>query len=135
MQKIEKNIINKYLGIPYKHRGRTMQALDCWGLLKFAYADLGFNLFDVEDYEKTWSQKGKNYFKENYINDWIKVDEPQVLDAVLFLNSKGIANHAGIVLSDRKFIHACRQGVIISKLDDKSWKTKIEGFYRLKDKK
>ena len=48
---VEKLIIDKYLGIPYKHRGREMTGLDCWGFLKCVYADLGFRLFDIEDLE------------------------------------------------------------------------------------
>jgi len=111
-----------------------MDGLDCWGFLKFAYADLGYHLFDVEDleYSRVWGIKGKDYFKDNYAHDWNKVLEPQVFDAILFINSKGVANHAGIILSNRRFIHCCHQGVIVSRLDDVSWQKKIEGFYRLK---
>lgn len=131
---VERFIIEKYLGIPYCHRGRTMEGLDCWGFLKLVYADLGFALFDVEDlqYSKVWGLKGRDYFKENYSNDWISVDDPEPLDGVLFVNSRGIANHAGVVLQNRRFIHCCRQGVIVSRLDEVSWKQKTEGFYRLK---
>lgn len=132
---VEKLIIDKYLGIPYKHRGRTTDGLDCWGLLKLVYADLGFRLFDIEDleYEKAWSLR-HNYFKEHCANDWDRVTFSEVLDAVLFFNSRRAANHAGIILKDRKFIHCCRAGVIISKLDDEPWKKRIEGYYRLKHK-
>jgi cell wall-associated NlpC family hydrolase len=134
LRDVERFIIDKYLGIPYRHRGRTMDGLDCWGFLKLVYADLGFTLFDIEDlqYSKVWGLKGRDYFKENYANDWIRVDDPEPLDGILFVNSRGIANHAGVVLENRRFIHCCRQGVIVSRLDDVSWKQKTEGFYRLK---
>lgn len=127
-------MIEKYLGVPYVHLGRTMEGLDCWGFLKKVYADLGFRLFDIEDlqYEKVWGLKGKDYFKENYFHDWDREPTPNVLDGVLFLNSRGVANHAGVVFSGRRFIHCCRAGVVVSRLDDPSWKTRIEGFYRLK---
>ena len=133
---VEKLITDKYLGIPYRHRGRTLEGLDCWGFLKLVYIDLGFKLFDVEDleYGKIWGLRGKDYFQENYENDWEKVTDPQVLDGVLFLNSRGVANHAGIVFADRKFIHCPRQGVVVSRLDDAAWKPKIEGFYRLRNR-
>ena len=113
-----------------------MEGLDCWGFLKLVYQDLGFKLFDIEDleYEKVWGLRGKDYFRENYENDWEKAAEPQTLDAVLFLNSRGIANHAGVVFKNRKFIHCPRQGVVVSRLDDASWKPRIEGFYRLRDR-
>ena len=134
---VEKLIIDQYLGIPYSHRGRTLEGLDCWGFLKLVYADLGFKLFDIEDleYEKVWGLRGKDYFRENYENDWEKVEDPQTLDAVLFLNSRGIANHAGVVFKNRKFIHCPRQGVVVSRLDDEAWSKRIEGFYRLRKRR
>ena len=133
---VEKLITDKYLGIPYRHRGRTLEGLDCWGFLKLVYADLGFKLFDIEDleYEKIWGLRGRDYFRENYANDWERVEDPQVLDGVLFLNSRGVASHAGIVFRNRKFIHCCRQGVVVSRLDDIAWKPRTEGFYRLRDR-
>lgn len=131
---VEKKLVKKYLGIPYQHRGRTEEGLDCWGLLKCVYSDMGVKLFDVEDlkYSKVWGLSGNDYFKEHYTHDWEKVKRCQIFDAVLFVNSRGVANHAGIVLSNRRFIHCCRQGVVISRLSDASWKGNIEGFYRLK---
>jgi cell wall-associated NlpC family hydrolase len=110
--------------------------LDCWGFLKLVYSDLGFRLFDIEDleYERVWGLRGRDYFKENYINDWKRVEDSQVLDGVLFLNSRGVANHAGIVFKDRRFIHCPRQGVIISRLDENTWRERIEGFYRLRNR-
>lgn len=131
---VEGLIIDKYLGIPYKHRGRSLEGLDCWGFLKFVYADLGIRLFDIEDleYSRVWGVEGKNYFKEHYFHDWFEVKEPEVLDGVLFANSRRIANHTGIVLSSGRFIHCARQGVIISRINDPRWLERIEGFYRLK---
>ena len=134
---VERCIVDKYLGIPYRHRGRALDGLDCWGFLKFVYADLGVRLFDVEDleYSKVWGLEGKDYFKTHYFHDWVEVKTPEILDGVLFVNSRKIANHAGIVLSNKRFIHCCRQGVIISRLRDSSWVVRAEGFYRLKDKR
>jgi cell wall-associated NlpC family hydrolase len=111
-----------------------MDGLDCWGFLKLVYADLGFRLFDIEDleYGQAWGLRNKDYFKENYTNNWEKVTVPEALDGVLFLNSRGVANHAGIVLTKDRFIHCCRQGVIISRINDPRWLNRIEGFYRLK---
>jgi cell wall-associated NlpC family hydrolase len=111
-----------------------MDGLDCWGLLKLAYADIGVRLFDIEEleYSKVWGLKGKDYFKDNYDHDWVMVAAPQTMDGILFVNSRGVANHAGIVLGNRRFIHCCRQGVVVSRLDDVSWIKKVEGFYRLR---
>lgn len=40
----------KYLGVPFKHRGRTAAGLDCAGLGWIAYHDLGIDLPDVRAY-------------------------------------------------------------------------------------
>lgn len=134
LRDVEQFIIGKYLGLPYRHRGRSLEGLDCWGFLKLVYADLGVRLFDIEDleYSKVWGAEGKDYFKAHYFHDWFEAKEAQPLDGVLFVNSRKIANHAGIVLSNRRFIHCARPGVIISRLNDPSWQERIEGFYRLK---
>ncbi|WP_128700853.1 C40 family peptidase [Candidatus Velamenicoccus archaeovorus] len=136
LRDVEQFIIGKYLGLPYRHRGRSLEGLDCWGFLKLVYADLGVRLFDIEDleYSKIWGAQGKDYFKEHYFHDWVSVKTPEMLDGVLFVNSRKIANHAGIILSNGRFIHCARPGVIISRINDPSWQTKIEGFYRLKDR-
>lgn len=111
-----------------------MAGADCWGLLKLVYADLGFRLFDIENlrYGKTWGLKGDDYFSDNYFHDWERAEKPSALDSVLFLNSRGVANHAGIVLAGGRFIHCCRAGVVVSRLGEASWKPRIEGFYRLR---
>lgn len=40
----------KYLGVPWRHRGRTAKGLDCGGLPILAYADLGVDLPDLRAY-------------------------------------------------------------------------------------
>ena len=129
----EKEIIRKYLGIPYKHMGRSADALDCWGLIKAIYADRGLDIYDLNgSYESEWSKNGKNYFLENYYKDWDKVITPQFLDVILINSAQHVACHAGVFLSYSKFIHCTKVGVLVSKLSSSAWKNRIEGFYRLK---
>jgi cell wall-associated NlpC family hydrolase len=114
----EQEIIKKYLGVPYVLHGRTLEGLDCWGLIKCVYADLGFNLIDIGiDYDEKWAQQGKNYFAENYYTQWRRVYEWQLYDVMLFESGAGILNHAGIYLSNYRVIHTCRAGTVISNLD------------------
>lgn len=131
----EKELLNKYLGIKYKHQGRSKEeGLDCWGFIKFVYEDLGFSLWDINaDYDEHWSWKGRNYFLENYAKEWIKVKRPDLFDLVLFHNRRNIPNHIGVLLSNYRFIHCCKQGVIVSSVF--SWKDKLFAFYRLKARK
>lgn len=127
----EIEVINKYLGIPYKHRGRDMTGLDCYGLIIAVYKDFGEYLLDIEEeYDVRWDFKGKNYFIENYNKEWDKIINPIPFDVVLFKNSKGICNHGGIVFKDGMFLHTCKAGTVMSRLSD--WQSKLDGYYRLK---
>jgi len=134
---VEKDLINKYLGFPYKHQGRDVNGVDCWGLIKLVYKDfLNVDLLDTkEDYANDWAVQGKNYFIENYYKEWDKTENPILLDIVLFKNINGIANHAGLYLSQNKILHTCKLGTIITKLNSFNlFKLTLEGFYRYKNK-
>lgn len=125
----EKEIIDKYFGIPHRHLGRDLSGLDCWGLIKMIYADIGIEVFDLKDYDEQWAMRGGNYFIENYYEDWVWHTAPVFLDVLLFRNCKGIPSHAGIYLSKGKFIHSARKaGVAIAKLKD--YLPRLEGIYR-----
>lgn len=126
-------IINKYLGLPYVHEGRTMEGLDCFGIAVLIYRELGHELFDFVNLPPDWSLNGCNHMIENYWRDWERVDTPKFLDGVMLKNYKGIANHGGLMLDDHTFIHCVKKiGVVIGDLNQPSWKKRFENFYRLK---
>jgi cell wall-associated NlpC family hydrolase len=128
----ETMVCDKYLKthIPFKHLGRSVKGLDCYGLIKCIYADAGIELIDVEDYAVGWSKNGQNFFLDNYYRQFEEAITPHFLDVVLFKNGQGIANHAGVVLSGNRFIHCSKAGVNIQKLVN--WFPKLVGFYRIK---
>ena len=130
---LERQVIDKYLGIPYKHMGRDAQdGLDCWGLIKCVYADLGYDIWDpVTEYTRNF-RAGENHLLENYHKEWVKVISPHSFDVVLFVNCRESANHAGIVLSLFRFMHACRAGVVINRFSDPKWRKRINGYYRFR---
>ena len=126
--------LRPFLAIPYKHKGRDYNGADCYGFIIIFYRDiLGKKLFDVEDdYDKNWTFKNKNYFIENYHKQFEKVEKPNLFDIVLFQNRRGVANHGGIVLNYSKFIHCCKDGVLVDSYNREGWQRRINGFYRLK---
>lgn len=130
----EKFVIDKYLGIKFSHRGRTIKGLDCWGLAKMIYEDMGYPLWELNvDYDQGWARNDANYFLENYYKEWREVDVPQLFDGVLFKNSRGVADHGGLMLSNARFIHAVRGGgVVITRLSDQYWSRRFCGYYRLR---
>jgi len=129
----EQDIINKYLGVPYKHQGRDLKGIDCYGLIISIYADLEIKLFDIEeDYTDDWAWKGKNYFLENAHKDWQEVNKAKLFDVVGFKNGTGIFNHAGIMLDGIRFINSCKAGTVVCRVSDLRWQKRFCGFYRNK---
>jgi len=127
-----KECLNKYLGIQYVHLGRTLTGLDCYGLIVLIYKDIGYDLIDLDNYNKNWSIKGEDLFIENYQKQWEKVLTPQLFDMVLFKGAKGLANHAGIYLDSNRFLHCIKAGVVVGKFSDTKWAEGIVGNYRLR---
>lgn len=125
--------IEKYLGIPYIHRGRNLSGLDCYGLIIAVYKDLGFDLFDMDNYDINWSFQGQNYLLENYHKEWEQLDKPKMLyDGIMFHSKKGVVNHGGVVIDDTHFMHCCKAGVCVARMGDTGWKERFEGYYHLK---
>jgi cell wall-associated NlpC family hydrolase len=126
--------LSQYLEVPFKHGGRNLKGLDCYGLIVHIYKHLGIELFDMNNYEKDWSKR-RNYFLENYHKEWVKTNDKSKFDVVLFKTYTGRFDHVGVVVDDYRYIHAHRYfNVMISRLGDKKLKLKIEGFYRYKKK-
>ena len=124
----------KYLGIPFKHLGRSWGGVDCYGLLLLYYREeLGITIADWE-YEPDWSKKGCNYFINEAPKVARKVSVPNRHDIVLFytdINTK-VVNHAGIVVAPpNKVLQAVKGGVRLTDISDPILKSRVEGFYRL----
>jgi cell wall-associated NlpC family hydrolase len=137
----QNKLCKKYVGIPFEHRGRTANGIDCWGLIILAYRDIGINILDLENYEYEWEKNGKNLFLQNYYENWEKVDDLKdirFMDLLMLKNKSEIPCHAGLYLSDGRFLQCANKvGVVNCVLND-NWKNKIYGIYRYvsnKDKK
>ena len=121
-------IVKKYLGIPYKNHGRDLAGLDCWGLVLAIYKDYGIELFDLENYDQEWARRGGNLILDNYYENWKKVIQYQAGDLMFIRYPKDVVSHTGIYLDRGLFLHATRNGVVVSRVNE--WKDRIHGFYR-----
>ncbi len=134
----EKDIRTKFLQVPFKHAGRSMDGCDCWGIVKLIYKDLyNIDLIDFEgstEYDTNWYAKGDDIIIQNYYKQWEIIQNKDVLpyDMVFFKNNHGVTNHIGLVLSKRRFIHCSKAGTIVSKLSDEKWDSRIENYYRFR---
>ena len=56
----------QYLNVPFRHRGRTKNGLDCVGLVILAGKDIGFVAQDLRVYgREPWDDGLENYLKLN----------------------------------------------------------------------
>jgi len=133
--KIKESIMMHIYGnVPYKHCGRDLKGLDCYGLIMQIYDNfLNIRLWDIdEEYDENWGFKNGNHFLENYYRQWEKVNIPKFYDVVLFKNKKCVTDHGGIIITGQKFIHACKAGIVVTRLNDNKWINRVEGYYRFK---
>lgn len=113
----ELDLVQRYLGVPFKKDGEDLNGLDCRGLLKLAYREFG---------------KGKEFIED--LKLWEKVQTPSFFDVVLFCDKKGVASHVGIYLHENNMLH-CRDrvGVVVSRIKRLGDNNVLDGFYRLKE--
>jgi cell wall-associated NlpC family hydrolase len=96
----ENNIINiatKYINAPYLWGGRTPFGIDCSGFVQMVFRFLGIKL-----YRDAYQQAEQGRMVE-FIN------QTQTGDLAFFDNKHKRIIHVGIILPDRKIIHASGQ--------------------------
>lgn len=122
---------NNYVGIPYAPKGRTVEGLDCWGLVRLVYK----NEFDIElpsysEYYEDGDQVRQAELIHMYKEGWRVADTPKTGDVVLF-RILGEDSHVGVITTPGIFLHVRQnQSTCIEKLDNPIWKNRIEGVYK-----
>ncbi len=116
------NEVKEYLGIPYRKGGNSRKGMDCSGFARKVYS----SLFGIE--------LPHNSIQQYKFSALRKIDDEELQpgDLIFFANKKRKrVNHVGVYLSDGQFIHASSsQGVTVSNLDDRYWKTRFVGSKR-----
>jgi cell wall-associated NlpC family hydrolase len=119
-------VVQEYLGTPYRSGGTGTAGIDCSGLSRKFYMEL----FGLNIPHNSSEQCQLNIFEKIPLNP----DGFESSDLLFFKNSKKPINHVGIYLTDRKFIHATpKGGVIISSLDEAYWRENLVASRRIKD--
>lgn len=126
---------NKYINIPFKFDGRSIDGLDCWGLVKAVYNDkLGIDLPNFNGALCDSSRETLRKVAEIAAQErkrWIKVDDAKEFDVVLMSPTGGNPYHVGIMADRRNMLHimeGCNS--TIERVDGMRWRNRIEGFYR-----
>lgn len=123
----------QYVGIPFVSGGRDRSGVDCYGVLRLAFAEQ-FNVFlpeyvgyeDCHDAPKTadWISARFDGWQE------IQADQAQAGDGIL-LRCKGFPMHVGLVVGQGKMLHAFDNvDTCIESYIGPRWNKRIIGFYR-----
>ena len=124
----------RYLGVPFRHRGRTSRGLDCAGLIWLGYADLGVVLPDVRIYGREPHRNGLVEAVGRALGS--AVIGPLQPGDVLLMRFDREPHHLGVVgdyaHGGLSLIHAYGTAgkVVEHRLDD-LWRGRIVAVYRL----
>lgn len=126
---------SKYVGIPFKDRGRDRTGIDCWGVVRLVYRDhFGLELPSyIEQYVTAFDhiELGNLIRKERY-KKWnaYPLGAERIGDVIL-IRLKGQPMHVGIVTKQGYMLHVmngidvCEESYLT-----RLWRCRIVGFYR-----
>lgn len=125
---------SKYIGIPFKDKGRTYEGLDCWGLLCLIFKEQ-FNIeipTFLDEYPTATNFVEVGKLIEDNINIWIKIEQnTRKVGDVVLLRLFGYPVHVGILVDRQRMIHVFRgTDTCLQKIYGMIWKKRICGIYR-----
>ena len=123
-----------YLGVPFRHQGRSRRGVDCAGLFAVAVHDMGKPYYNVEAYSREPSNNGLRDAAIANLGDAIPKDQMRHGDVVL-LQFVGEPCHVGIITDypDGGFalLHTFAQvKKVVEHRMDQEWLDRIVEIYR-----
>ena len=136
--------LEKYINIPYKHLGHSLDGADCWGLVWLIYKEeKNIELPEIFTYQEFWykEKEDKNPLLQNmssYKNKkfLLPSDVFNTFDVLMFFNSeRTYVDHIGLVLDENRFLHTYRG--TSSRIDRLQgyWNSRLYGGIRYDKKK
>ncbi len=118
--------------VPFAEGGRDRGGWDCWGLLRFVYAqEYGLALPSYSgDYESTVDTDAIGALAVEEIKDWEHVVFPEPGDAV-WCAIAGLPCHVGVYVEGGRMLHALAcVGTRIERIRTPRWSKRIRAYYR-----
>ena len=123
----------KYVGVPFVDGGRTIEGLDCWGLVCLIYAEqLGVDLpsyGDVSARDLLAIARAIEGGRE----PWQPVDKPQAFDVVsMRFYNRSWVGHVGVMVDGTQMIHTEETiAAAIIPVSHYTVRDRISGYWRL----
>lgn len=125
---------DKFIGIPFRERGRALDGADCWGLFRLALlliADL-----DLPSYDEHYSSVREREVNARMIRggaaSWLHVQagREQRFDGVLMRDGR-YDSHIGLVVRPGYMLHTYQGGTsCIDRYRNSPFRERLVGFYR-----
>jgi len=142
-EEFEKGIIirsRKWVDVPYRHKGRSRNGVDCLGLPICLYREQGYELRDGDgkNYCPNWVEETNiDRYLFGLLEHCMQVSDPRAGDIVaLRMKGPALVSHIGVILELPEFIHAVGtenvSRVTISRLHTSYWSSRVAGFFRPK---
>lgn len=132
-----KKVVDRMLGVPYKHNGRSFDGVDCWGVVYLFFKELGMELpvSDGQFISDEWYRDDP----ERYIRSLKTLGEEvghyrnlQSLDIPYFNLYKNVITHTSVMLDDTHFLHVLiEKKVAIGTMNRRLWRAKYRGARRI----
>lgn len=123
---------NRYVGIPFRDRGRDRSGVDCWGLVWLLYAEefgLALPAFD-DDYDDTGDALAIAGIYAIERTEWVEQSSPHPGDVVM-IRLLSIPCHVGVIVDPRTFLHSVEgRSSCLERLTSPAWRRRVLGFYR-----
>ena len=131
-------VARSWVGTPFvPHSCKRGAGVDCVRLCLAIYQEMGF--MQGASFP-TYAIDGGMHQRESIVDTWIRgtgefeqvgILQRSVGDVVTFRFGR-VAHHAGIVLGLNDFVHSLKKhGVIVSRLDDPSWRDRVIACWHL----
>lgn len=122
----------KWVGVPYRHQGRSRTGVDCIGLAVVVVRELGLMDYDIDGYSRVPSGRMMTRLMAERLQT-IDLADAQPGD-LLHMAFTGQPQHVAIVSSDNpaRIIHAdAVAGRVVEHALDANWRGLVRGAYRI----
>lgn len=119
---------DKWVGLPYRKLGRSLDGLDCLGLFVMLQKERFERV--IHDPHCTMDQAARRNIAQKQKTDWKPVFRALEGDALLF-KVRGIEMHVGFSLPNKTMLHIENDtGSLIEDWSVAKWGQRLEGIYR-----